>query len=79
MQDGESSSLPKEWRFVHNHPTNLIIGDLSRGGTTKNSIRNIYKNLIFLSQIEPKNFYEAEFDEHWLLAIQEELNQFEKK
>ena len=23
-------------------------------------------------------FHEAEFDEHWLLAMQEELNQFEK-
>ena len=27
VQDGESSNLPKEWRFVHNHPTNLIIGN----------------------------------------------------
>ena len=69
MQDGESSSLTKEWRFVHNHPTNLIIGDPSKGVTTRNSLRNICENLAFLSQIEPKNFHEAKFDEHWLLTM----------
>ena len=71
MQDGESSSLLKEWRFVHNHPTSLIIGDLSKWVTTRNSLRNIYENLAFLSQIELKNFHEAEFSEHWLLSMQE--------
>ena len=29
-QDGDNSNLPKEWKFVHNHPTNLIIGDPSK-------------------------------------------------
>ena len=29
MQDG--SNLPKEWRYVHNHPTSLIIDDPSKG------------------------------------------------
>ena len=77
-QEGGSSNLPKEWRYVHNHPTNLIIGDPSKGVTTRNSIRNLCGNLAFLSQIEPKNFHEAEFDEYWLLAMQEELNQFER-
>ena len=79
QQNGENSSLPKEWRFVYNHPTNLIIGDPSRGITTRNSLRNICENLAFLSQIEPKNFNEAKFDEYWLLAMQEEFNQFEKR
>ena len=46
--DGENSSLSKEWRFVHNHSTNLIIGDPSRGVTTRDSIKNICKNLTFL-------------------------------
>ena len=78
MQDGESSSLPKEWRFIHNHPTNLITGDPSKGVTSRNFLRNICENLAFLSQIESKNFNEAEFDEHWLLAMQEELNQFQR-
>ena len=49
MQDSESSNLPKEWRYVHNHPTSLIIGDPSKGVTTRNSLKNIYRNLTFLS------------------------------
>ena len=64
-RDSKNSNLPKEWRFVHNHPTNFIIGDPSRVIATRNSIRNIYRNLAFLSQIELKNFYEAEFNKHW--------------
>ena len=70
-RDSKNSNLPKEWRFVHNHPTNFIIGDPSRVITTRNSLRNICGNLAFLSQIEPKNFHEAEFDEYWLLVMQE--------
>ena len=73
-QDSDSSNLPREWKFVHNHPTNLIIGDPSKVVTARYSIRNTCGNLAFLSQIEPKFFYGAEFNEHWLLAIQEELN-----
>ena len=54
--------------------TNLIIGNPSSGVT----IRNIFGNLAFLSQIELKNFHEVEFDKNWLLAMQEELNQFKR-
>lgn len=31
-----------------------------------------------MSQIEPKNEKEALIDEHWLMAMQEELNQFKR-
>ena len=41
-------------------------------------MRNICGNLAFLSQIEPKNFYEAKFDENWILEMQEEVNQIER-
>jgi len=30
----------------------------------------------FISHFEPKNILEAEGDSYWLLAMQEELNQF---
>ena len=32
----------------------------------------------FISHIEPKNILKAEGDSYWLLAMQEELNQFER-
>ena len=48
MQDGESSNLPTEWRYVHSHPTSLIIGDPLKEITTRNSLKNICGNLAFL-------------------------------
>ena len=56
-QADESLNFPKEWRFVHNHPTSLIIGDPLKGVTTRNSLRNICGCI--LSQIERKNFHES--------------------
>nr|KYP59540.1 Copia protein [Cajanus cajan]KYP59551.1 Copia protein [Cajanus cajan] len=32
--------------------------------------------MAFVSQVEPKKINEALHDEHWLMAMQEELNQF---
>ena len=34
--------------------------------------------LTFISQIEPKSILEAENDPHWMLAMEEELNQFKR-
>jgi len=34
--------------------------------------------LDFVSLIEPKNLNEAIIDEHWIIVMQEELNQFER-
>ena len=71
-------SLPKEWRYNLNHPKELILGDPSKGVSTRTSLRNICNNMAFISQVEPKNFKEAELDDYWILAMQEELNQFER-
>ena len=78
FEGSNSSSLPKDLKFVHNHPKDLILGDPTQGVRTRNSIRNLVSNLAFLSQIEPTTFQEAECDSSWLLAMQEELNQFER-
>ena len=76
--EGTSQELPKEWRYATSHPQELIIGDPSHGTRTRASLRNICNHLAFVSQIEPKTFLEAENDESWILAMQEELNQFER-
>lgn len=35
-------------------------------------------NVALVSQIEPKKFEDARDDEHWMMAMQKELNQFER-
>ena len=70
--------LPKDWRYATNHPKELIRGDVSNGVTTRFKLHDICDHYAFISHIEPKNILEAKGDSYWLLAMQEELNQFER-
>ena len=54
----------------------LIIGDPEQGVKTHSFI-NLFNNLAFVSQIEPKSL-DTKNDEFWILAMPEELNQFER-
>ncbi|KAH9800792.1 hypothetical protein KPL71_000795 [Citrus sinensis] len=78
QNEGTSQTLPKEWRYVSSHPKDVILGDPSRGVTTRSSLRNTCEYAAFISQIEPKSFADGENDESWIMAMQEELNQFER-
>ena len=79
LKQGESSQgLSREWKFVTNHSQDQIIGNPSIGVRTRSSLRNICNNLAFISQIEPKNLNDAIVYENWVIAKQEELNQFER-
>ncbi|KAH9770963.1 hypothetical protein KPL71_012543 [Citrus sinensis] len=78
QNEGTSQTLPKEWRYVSSHTKDVILGDPSRGVTTRSSLRNTCEHAAFISQIEPKSFADAENDESWIMAMQEELNQFER-
>ena len=75
---GTSPTLPKEWRYVSSHPKDVVLGDPSRGVTTRSSLRNTCEHAAFISQIELKSFADVENDESWIMAMQEELNQFER-
>ncbi|RVW63757.1 Retrovirus-related Pol polyprotein from transposon TNT 1-94 [Vitis vinifera] len=78
VQGESSQDLPKDWKFVINHPQDQVIGNPLSGVRTRSSLRNICNNLAFISQIEPKNIKDAIVDENWMIAMQEELNQFER-
>ena len=70
--------LPRAWNFLKDHPKDYIIGETSKGVSTRNQLNLLDSNLAFLSQIEPKNVDEALFEDSWILAMQEKLNQFER-
>ena len=81
----EEPHKPTQVERERNHPRELtyvkdgeIIGDPRQGVRTRSSLRNTCNYVAFLSQIEPKNIDEALKDENWIIAMQEELNQFER-
>ncbi|KAH9801517.1 Integrase catalytic domain-containing protein [Citrus sinensis] len=78
QNEGTFQTLPKEWRYVSSHRKDVILGDPSRGVATRSSLRNTCEHVAFISQIEPKSFADAENDESWIMAMQEELNQLER-
>ncbi|GJT93566.1 retrovirus-related pol polyprotein from transposon TNT 1-94 [Tanacetum coccineum] len=58
-----------------NHPLENVIGNLKKI-TLRSQARNQSNFYCFISTIEPKNVNEALEDECWIVAMQEELNQF---
>ncbi|GJW49375.1 retrovirus-related pol polyprotein from transposon TNT 1-94 [Tanacetum coccineum] len=58
-----------------NHPLENVIGNLNQR-TLRSQAQNQSNFFYFISTIEPKNVNEALGDESWIVAMQEELNQF---
>ena len=54
-----STDLPREWRTSRYHPLDNIIGDISKGVTTRHSPKDVCNNMAFVSLIEPKNLKET--------------------
>ncbi|KAK8921903.1 hypothetical protein KSP39_PZI020234 [Platanthera zijinensis] len=71
-------SLPPAVRHLKDHPANQIIGDPRHGVQTRSRNLNTVLHSSFLSQLEPKKFEEVIQDQHWINAMQEELNQFRR-
>jgi hypothetical protein len=63
-----------------NHPASQIIGEKDKVvQTMRNIIKNIEQSHIaFISMLEPNNFNESSKDDHWVKAMNDELDQIEK-
>jgi hypothetical protein len=61
-----------------NHPFDQILGDISKGVTTRSRLANFCEHYSFVSSIEPFRVEEALQDLGWVLAMQEELNNFKR-
>ena len=69
---------PRPWKHQSSHPLDQILTDLNTGVQTRSKLRNFCAFYAFLSNIEPKNVNEALADSDWVIAMQEELHQFER-
>ncbi|GKC44351.1 hypothetical protein Tco_1062073 [Tanacetum coccineum] len=58
-----------------NYPLDKVIGRLNER-SLRSQVQNKSNIFFFISTIEPKNVNEALKDESWVVATQEELNQF---
>ena len=60
---------PESLREVPFHPLENIIGDPHEGIRTLSSVNQMIAHCAFVSQIEPKNFNEANNDSNWIVAM----------
>jgi hypothetical protein len=58
------------------HPINSILGDIHKGVTTRSQVAHFYEHYSFVSSIEPYRIEDALRDPDWVVAMQEELNNF---
>ncbi|KAJ3686570.1 hypothetical protein LUZ61_015734 [Rhynchospora tenuis] len=79
QQDPQPGYEPLEvLREVSSHPLSNVIGDPKEGVRTRLGLSHTIAHCAFVSQLEPKTFKEANVDPNWIVAMQEELNQFER-
>ncbi|GJW46961.1 retrovirus-related pol polyprotein from transposon TNT 1-94 [Tanacetum coccineum] len=62
-------------KVSRNHPLENVIGNLNQR-TLRSQAQNKRNFYYFISTIEPKNVNKALGEESWIVAMQEELNQF---
>jgi hypothetical protein len=58
------------------HPVNSILGDIHKGVTTRSRVAHFCEHYSFVSSIEPYRIEDALRVLDWVLAMQEELNNF---
>jgi hypothetical protein len=60
------------------HPIDNILGSIRRGVTTRSRLTNFCAFYLFVSSLEPIKVEQALEDPDWVVAMQEELNNFER-
>ena len=58
------------------HPVDNILGSIRRGVTTRSRLANFCEFYSFVSSLEPLKVEQALDDPDWVMAMQEELNNF---
>jgi hypothetical protein len=78
MEEEAPRAPPTQVRATiqRHHPVDQILGDISKGVTTRSRLANFCEHYSFVSSIESFSAEEALQDLDWVLAMQEELNNF---
>jgi hypothetical protein len=78
--DGDKGEAPPHPRVHQNierdHPVDNILGDIKKWVTTRSRVANFCEHYSFISSFEPFKVEDALRDPDWVVAIQEELNNF---
>jgi hypothetical protein len=78
--DGDKGEAPPHQRVCHNvqrdHCVDNIPSDIENGVTTRSYVANFYEHYSFVSSFEPFKVEDALHDLEWVVAMQEELNNF---
>jgi hypothetical protein len=81
-QDEEDEQVPRpphprvHQAIQRDHPVNTILGDIQKGVTTRSRVAYFCEHYSLVSSIEPHRIEEALQDSDWVVAMQEELNNF---
>jgi hypothetical protein len=80
MEEEAPRAPPTQVRATiqRHHLVEQILGDISKGVTTRSRLYNLCDHYSFVSSIEPFRVEEALQDPDWVLAMQEELNNFKR-
>jgi transposase InsO family protein len=75
--DGPRPPHPRVHQAIQrDHPVNSILGDIHKGVTTRSRVAHFCEHYSFVSSIEQYRVEDALRDSDWVLAMQEELNNF---
>jgi hypothetical protein len=74
---GPRSAHPRVHQAIQrDHPVNSIPSNIHKGVTTQSRVAHFCEHYSFVSSIEPYRVEDALRDSYWVLAMQEELNNF---
>ena len=62
-KEDQHDDLPKTWKYVRDHSIDQVIGDPIQGVRTRGALKETCEYTTYISQLEPKNFKEAENEE----------------
>jgi hypothetical protein len=76
-EQGQRPPHPRVHQAIQrDHPVNSFLGNIHNGVTTRSRVAHFCEHYSFVSSIEPYRVEDALRDSDWVLAMQEELNNF---